>query len=304
MLLKNLYYLLVLMTLLSCDSAQTGLDQFFPGPGFEKGWSWEGKPRHYVPEDLYNYINGEAELYHSYGFVECATLTYFWGSPDDTSFVVDIYDMGIPINAFGLYSIYRHPGYQYEAIGAEAVVSAFGIKYYQGSYVIELKAGDSSEKTQQAMQTVARRVSERIPDPAEPPELINLLPLEDQVDKTLRYTANEMLNQAFLPAGLEATYRIGDEEVMGFVVLFDDTEKARTGLMDLRFFYEESGDQFVADSQINQEGFVVKTRYHGYVVVSLMSRYLAGIQDLSSPEGGTDLLRRIGNNLESMSQSD
>ena len=154
------------------------------------------------------------------------------------------------------------------------------------------------------MQTVARLVSERIPDSTQAPDLITLLPLEDQVDKTLKYTANEMLNQSFLPAGLEATYRIGDEEVMGFIVLFDDAERAETGLSDLKTFYEESGDQFINNPQIGEKDFVVKTRYHGYVMVSLTSRYLAGIQDLSSPDKGIDLLERIKNNLDMISQDD
>lgn len=295
---KTVFCLFIFIILLACDTGQNGLDQFFPGPGFEKGWSWQGKPKHYNPENLYNYIDGEAELYHAYGFQECATLTYFWGNPEDTSFVVDIYDMGTPINAFGLYSIYRHPGYQYEAIGVEAVVSSFGIKYYQGPYVVELKAGDSSEKTQQAMNTVAKKLSERIPNPADPPDLIRLLPVESQVDKTLKYTAKEMLNQAFLPAGLEATYRIGDEEVMGFVVLFDDAEDAGAGFADLKLFYEKSGDTFVRTPQIGEGEFLVKTKYHGYVMVSLKDRYLAGIQDLLSPDTGMDLLTRIKNNLD------
>ncbi len=302
---RRIYFLTIFSILmLCCESSQNGLDQLFPGPGFEKGWSWLGKPKNYIPENLYNYINGEAELYLSYGFQECATLTYFWGNPDDTSFVVDIYDMGTPINAFGLYSVYRHPGYQYEAIGTEAVVSDFGIKYYQGSYVIELKAGDSSEKTRQAMEAVAKQLSGRIPDAAEPPALLTLLPLEAQVDKTLKYTANEMLNQAFLPAGLEATYRIRDEDVMGFAVLFNDAEGAKTGLEGLRDFYQESGDPFVQNPQVNEDGFIVKTRYHGYVMVSLTGQYLAGIQDLSSPDKGMDLLARLENNLKTQSQSD
>ncbi|MCJ7812008.1 hypothetical protein MUP95_01645, partial [bacterium] len=206
-----------------------------------------------------------------------------------------------PINAFGLYSIYRHPGYQYEEIGTEAVVSDFGAKYYQGPYVIELKAGDNSEKTQQAMETVARQLSSRIPDAAEPPALLTLLPLEGQVDKTLKYTANEMLNQAFLPAGLEANYRIGDEEVLGFAVLFDDAEGAKTGFEELRNFYEESDGQFVQNPQLGENGFAVKTAYHGYVVVSLAGQYLSGIQDLSSQEKGMDLLERIENNLKTQS---
>jgi len=154
------------------------------------------------------------------------------------------------------------------------------------------------------MRIVAKLLSERIPDPPEPPELINLLPLENQVDKTLRYTANEMLNQAFLPAGLEATYRVGDEEVMGFVVLFDDAEGARTGYENLLLFHEESGDQFISNPQLREEGFIAKTKYHGYVMVSLTGQYLTGIRDLSSPEQGIDLLTKINNHLEMLSQSD
>ncbi len=154
---------------LSCENPQKGLDQLFPGPGFEKGWSWFEMPTHYNPEDLYDYIDGEAELYLSYGFKELATLTYFWRSVDDTFLVVDIYDMGTSLNGFGLYSVYRHPEYKFEDIGTEAIVSDFGIKFYQGRYVVELKAGNDSEKTSHAVRVVAQKISERIGEPAEPP---------------------------------------------------------------------------------------------------------------------------------------
>ena len=64
-----------LILLIACEVPRKGLDQIFPGAGFEKGWSWHGSPKHYFPENLYDYINGEAELYLSYGF--CYAIVRF-----------------------------------------------------------------------------------------------------------------------------------------------------------------------------------------------------------------------------------
>src|SRR4030042_4975524 len=97
----------VLLLACVCDPGLKGLDQLFPGPGFEKGWSWQGVPRHFTVQNLYEYIDGEAELYYAYGFRELATLTYFWKNPEDTFFTVNVYDMGDSLNAFGIYSNYR-----------------------------------------------------------------------------------------------------------------------------------------------------------------------------------------------------
>ncbi len=281
----------------ACEKSQTGLDRLFPGPGFEKGWSWDGMLTHYFPDNLYEYIDGEAELYLTYGFQELATLTYFWGNADDTSFVVDIYDMGDPLNGFGLFSNYRQPGYHYKSIGTEAIVSDYGLRFFQGRYVVEIKTGNISDRLNKAVHTVAERISERIPDPPDLPPSLRLLPAEGQVDKTLRYISKEMLNQGFLPGGLEAKYITGEEEIAGFVVVFENPEEAKNGLNRLRTFYKDSNSPFVASHDVSGEGFAVRSSYHGYVLVSQTGRYLAGVQDLSSPEKGRSLLSRIVDGL-------
>ncbi|MFH1943375.1 MAG: DUF6599 family protein [bacterium] len=277
----------------SCEHPQKGLDQLFPGPGFEKGWSWHGMPKHYSAGNLYEYIDGEAELYLKYGFQEMATMTYFWGSVDDTSFIVDIYDMGTPLDAFGLYSNYRRPGYTFEKIGTEAIVSEYGLRFFQGRYVVEFKIGSDSERIRRAVRAVAERVSKKIEQPAEMPKMLSLLPEEDQVSRTLRYIARDMLNQSFLPAGLEARYQMDGKEVKGFVVLFDGLKEAHAGLDALRAFYVDSGDKFVSTDLERMEGFGMKTSYHGIVLVALEGKTIVGVEDLSSMQDGMGLLNRI-----------
>jgi len=295
---KFFYFSFVFIVLfLFCEKPQSGLDQLFPGPGFEKGWSWFKMVVHYNPDNLYEYIDGEAELYLSYDFKELATLTYFWGNVDDTSFVVDIYDMGTPLSAFGLYSNYRYPDYNYEKIGTEAVVSDFSIKFYQGKYVVELKAGAASNKIKNAMLTVAKKISERIKEPAEPPPILNLLPRKNQIDKTLRYVSKNMLNQAFLPGGLEARYRIKGREATGFIVFFENPDDAKTGFEKLRDFFKKSDEAVFHLNKLGNDNFGVKTSYHGYVLASLSGRFIVGAEDSSSPETGVELVLEIRENI-------
>ncbi len=106
-----------------------------------------------------------------------------------------------------------------------------------------------------------------------------------------------MLNQSFLPGGLEARYRVEDREVGGFVVLFDNSEEARRGFEKLRSFYQESGGNFVPGDRLGEKTFGVKTSYHGYVLISLAGRFLAGAQDFPSPEKGEGLVVQIKEHL-------
>jgi len=70
-------------------------------PDSTEGWKPSDKDRYYNPETLYNYINGGAELYISYGFREVISRTYSKsGQPNLT---VEIFDMVEAKNAFGVF---------------------------------------------------------------------------------------------------------------------------------------------------------------------------------------------------------
>jgi len=60
-------------------------------------------PELYVGDDLFNLINGGAELYHEYGFVEVLAADLLISG--DNPVKVEIYDMGSPEAAWGIYSM-------------------------------------------------------------------------------------------------------------------------------------------------------------------------------------------------------
>ncbi|HDQ44408.1 MAG TPA: hypothetical protein ENN17_02760 [bacterium] len=271
-----------------------GLDRLFPEPGLVPGWNAQGPPEHYAAETLYEIINGEAELYHAYGFREMAAITYIPEEGDGyTDITVYLYDMDTPENAFGVYSSYRYPDYDFDRIGTEAMVSDYGVKFYQGPYFVDLSFSDASEPIRLAGAEISRAIAEAISAPPDPPAILNLLPAENQVDKTARYAAKEMLNQSFLPSGLEARYRVGDREVTGFVILFDEPDQAAEALGKLGEFYLSSHASTVEADLPGEKGLAVETAYQGILIAAVKGRYLGGVRELNSAEEGIPLLKQI-----------
>ena len=68
-------------------------------------WSADGETEVYVGDDLFIYINGGAEIYHEYGFVQVSVQRYVRG---EDSISVEIYAMDG--DAFGIYSFARSSG--------------------------------------------------------------------------------------------------------------------------------------------------------------------------------------------------
>jgi hypothetical protein len=102
-----------------------------------------------------------------------------------------------------------------------------------------------------------------------------------------------MLNQSFLPAGLEAMYRVNGKEAKGFVVLFEGSDEAKAGLEAFRAFFEESGGEFVSAGLERTQGFGVKSSYSGVVLVALEGRFLVGVEGLASSKEGESLLNHL-----------
>ena len=98
-------------------------EDFLP-PSCAPGWAMEGRVATYTPENLYQYINGEAEIYLPYGFKKAACVRYIKastpsGRPQEKGMGVNIFEMGSPLDAFGIYSNFRSSTLPPLKVGAE-----------------------------------------------------------------------------------------------------------------------------------------------------------------------------------------
>ena len=78
----------------------------FEGPG-EKlvqevaGWRIVSAPRYFGPENLYDLIDGGAEIYVQFGLVKMVAAEYRDAGKPGVSITAEVYDMGSPRGAFG-----------------------------------------------------------------------------------------------------------------------------------------------------------------------------------------------------------
>ena len=106
-------FVAVLAVLLGCQAIPQGFLAI-------DGWSAEGEPKTYDADGLWGLVNGAADTFLSYGFESVTVQNYSAGEVVAT---VAAYDMGTPLNAFGIYRTEAPPGQAGLQVGAEAVVS-------------------------------------------------------------------------------------------------------------------------------------------------------------------------------------
>ncbi|MGI9535665.1 MAG: DUF6599 family protein, partial [Desulfocapsaceae bacterium] len=102
----NIYSALLLFAALSFHLTAYAADTFnFPDSiGSDSALTRMDDVRTWDPDNMYEHVNGEAELLKRYGAIGLAFVSYENNKGDYLS--IDVLDMQKPINAYGLYRLY------------------------------------------------------------------------------------------------------------------------------------------------------------------------------------------------------
>jgi hypothetical protein len=198
-----------------------------------------GAVRFYA-SDLYRYMDGGADIYLKYGLVAMAHREYKSAGVEMT---VDVFDMGGPVQAFGIYSSERSPEYHFIDIGAEGYSSESTLNFLQGRYYVRLSAfGDGAAP---ALDNFARAISRSIGGDRRLPGLLDMLPRENRVARSEKYVVEAPAGHDFLAPALTASYRF-DAQVTSLVIsLAADEHEANRRVEQLRQYYSGSGGEVI-----------------------------------------------------------
>ena len=163
--------------------------EFLPANGEASHWISARKPSTYIGEDLYKHvISGNPELYHIYGFIEGADVEYQTPRLGSKPLIyVEVFDMGTPENAFGLYSRARYPQDEFEWVGSRAIISGRELNFWKGRYFIQIEGYEFASQIKQGMIELAKATAARIKDPPTKPHLLTLLPSKNKVPHSEKY---------------------------------------------------------------------------------------------------------------------
>lgn len=166
-------------------ASQESLTEALPKNDEASGWVKHRSMQHYEGEDLYEYINGGAEIYHEYGFKQVVVQDYI--NEVGKSISVEIFEMASPASAYGIYTFKTHARGKRIHAGTNAQLADYYMNFWKGSILVTLTGFDETEETRQALLNIATQVDSKIPVSGERPHIVNLLPEENLEAQSLKY---------------------------------------------------------------------------------------------------------------------
>jgi hypothetical protein len=189
------------------------------GPAFPdvEGWAPAGAAQRYDRETLFEVINGAAELYFSYGFVELQMRDLASGSHKVT---LSLYDMGDPLNAFGIFRTERPAEAPPVRAGAEAVVvGTYQCLMQKDRFYVKAEALQGrldAARCKSLLEPVARA----LPGTSSRPKIFERLPPQHRMPGSLGFARRNFLGSSALNHCVHAQYtRPGKAPLTVFVML-------------------------------------------------------------------------------------
>ena len=200
------------VVLLLAGSRCAGLPSRNDGDSFlfprlaERSWIAAEPARTFGPANLYEEIDGEAELFLPYAFREL-TVAILTPAGNETAEVrLELFRHETSRDAFGVYSQHRFPEQERMRVGtSEAVVSATSLDFFQGPRFVRIRAA-SRKTTRTEMEKLGRDLSTLLPGTGDPPRETEILRIPGLVDGTIVFHRRAILGVEALTPGYEARY--------------------------------------------------------------------------------------------------
>ena len=212
------------------------------------GWVQSRAPSTYQGKTLYRDRASAPDLYYAYGFEQQAEVEYetpqFGSKP---LILLEIFDMGTPENAFGIYNFHAYPKMKIEWVGSKAILSGNYLRFSKGQYFIEIEGYELATGIRECMVTLAKIIATEIKDPPLEPQILALLPSSNKVNGSVKlFRSNWALRQIYstLPVN---TPQLTDTAV-GISARYQDQTKSMTWIDAKIVFIIRFADTSTAES--------------------------------------------------------
>lgn len=229
------------------------------------GWQQSGTNRNYTADNLFEYMDGNAEGYLLYGFVRMQGITCKSGA---NTLVIDVSEMEDPDLAYGMFAANADPNQATTKIGMVGQIGPRRASFAKGKYYVEIAASPDIDQSQ-ALHLFCARLEAGIEGRNTPPEALEWFPQENLV--SARLVPESVLGLRQLKRGFVAKYEHGQ----AFIVQESSEEAAAQTMKQLRARFADSSAAHVGDEAIQAE-----TQYLGGLCIFRKGRYLAGYANL------------------------
>ncbi|HUU05129.1 MAG TPA: DUF6599 family protein [Patescibacteria group bacterium] len=168
------------------------------------GWQKQGKAETFLPETLYEHINGAAENFLGYDFEQLAVQNYVNGQKQ--TMIAEIYFHGTLENAFGIYSSEKPLAGDYFAVGGQGYAEEGVLNFFCDAYYVKLNSFDLGRQSNAVLTALAEKIAGAIGGKNVLPEMLAAFPAPGKIPHGERYILSNFLGHDFLHSAFVADY--------------------------------------------------------------------------------------------------
>jgi hypothetical protein len=261
------------LTLLLCVSGiVTGEEYSFPEL---KGYKISTTYPVYTPDNLWDYIDGAADTYVAFGFIDLHIAEYTNGK---NIIKVEIYRHADNIQAFGMYSTERFPSYNFINIGVQGYNTDGQTFFLKGNYYVKVMTNSKSSKTLKSVEPLAYKIADILNGESAMPSMLKMFPDDGKKVNEETYVQENVLGHSFLAAAFKANYESDGNQFSVFIIEKKSVEESRkTVIAYLSSLKMELDDQ-------NSGKYVLQDGYNGTVFLSWNDNILVLITGLAKDQ--------------------
>ena len=215
------------------------------------GWKALPQDRIFDQSTIFSYINGGAEVYKAYDMQGCLARRYvISGGP---AIMLDIFDMGSPQNAFGVFT--HDTDGKVVAIGQDGRLRPGWLSFWKYRFFVSVYAEDDIQPAQKAVNALGERVAGAIQGRGAKPHILSRLPAQGLQSENIRYLRHPILLNYHYYISDEnilqisnntdvtlASYRINGQNAMMMLVKYPESRKATESRERFLKFYLPDAD--------------------------------------------------------------
>jgi len=297
---KILFSSLVITFLaINLNCAQENMSNLLPAG--KDGWVKSGKSEIYDRKNLFDYVDGGAELYLAYDFQRLVVQRYLFDSKDPAkknSITVEIYQMKSSADAYGLFSFDQEG--EMVGLGQKGVYGYGLLKFWEDIYLVRILG--SSTNLKEIILRFGKDLDRRMKTTGEPPEFLSRIPKHNLIPDSDHFFHKQILlnNLYFLSDKnildlndktdcLLADFKFDEQILKLLLIEYPDSIKVKNAY--------ESFNEFYLKNKASEKNKIIEIEEGKLVGMDLEKNYLILVFEGKDKERILQLLNLTENSL-------
>ena len=287
------------------NAASLNPTDLLPGKKELMEWSSVSPPEVYLEEGLFDYMDGGAELYLEFNFKRVAIQEYT--NKQGSSFMIEVYQMDSPNNAYGIYSFDTRG--EHPVIGQGATYSSGLLKFWKDRFFCRILSLDQGENLKSIIFAIGEKIAARILTEGARPHILTYVPRENITPESIHYfhqrvTLNNfyylsdknVLNLNEKTEGVFFEYKPGGKIAKVILIRYPRTEDSLAAFKKFLNLYLQDKDFNNVGS--NEEKEIIRSVRDGeYMGIKLDRDYLVLVFETRNKQICQDILRGMSRRL-------